>query len=130
MYPSSYIKDLNQKTHGHHTWQTWPCVHVATWSQVTNKKRLSLLPRGLWLTKLTRWRFLVKGHHPCSLLMLWSREQVITKQMENVLSQLPRDLWLPTLTECWVLMPAYHLSSYITCWSRGHIKSHDKWKLL
>ena len=39
MYPSSYIKDLNQKTHGHHTWQTWPCVHVATWSQVTNKKR-------------------------------------------------------------------------------------------
>ena len=25
--------------YGHHTWQTWPSGHVATWGHVTNKKR-------------------------------------------------------------------------------------------
>ena len=46
--------------HGHHTWQTelswgmtpskvtWPCVHVTTWSHVTNKKRyISTSPRAM-----------------------------------------------------------------------------------
>ena len=134
MYPSSYIKDKNrsylhfQKTYGHHTWQTWPFGHVASWSHVTNKKRYISASTSLWLRKLTRWMFIVKGHHPLSLLMLWSRDQVITWQMENVISQLLRDLWLPKLTEWWVLMRAYYLPSLITCWSRGHIRSHDKWK--
>ena len=80
--------------------------------------------------KLDRWRFIVKGHHPLSLLTLWSRDQVITWQMENVIAQLPRDLCLPNLTKWWVLMRAYYPSSHITCWSRGHITSHDKWKML
>ena len=102
---------------------TW--AHKVTW---LIKSDMSPCLRGLWLPKLTRWMFIVKGHHPLSLLMLWSRDQIITWQMENVISQLPRDLWLPNLTEWWVLMRAYYLSSLITCWSRGHIRSHDKWK--
>ena len=77
---------------------------------------------------MTGWRFIVRSHHPLSLLMLWSRDQVITWRMENVLFQLPRDLWLPNVTEWWVLMRACYLASHITCWSCGHIRSHDKWK--
>ena len=83
---------------------TWP--HEVTW---LIKNDISPLPRGLWLAKLTRRRFIVKGHHPLSLLMLWSRDQVITWQMENVISQLPRDLWLPNLTEWWVLMWSHNM---------------------
>ena len=104
---------------------TWP--YEATW---IIKSDISPSLRGLWLPKLTRWMFIVKGHHPLSLLMLWSRDQIITWQMENVISQLPRDLWLPNLTEWWVLVRAYYPSSHITCWSRDHIRSHGKWKML
>ena len=43
---------------------TWP--HEVTW---LIKNDISSLPRGLWLAKLTRWRFIVKGHHPFSLLL-------------------------------------------------------------
>ena len=80
---------------------TWS--HEVTW---LIKNDISSCPRGLWQPKLTRSRFIVKGHHPLSLLMLWSGDQVITWQMENVISQLPRGLWLPNLTEWWVLMLA------------------------
>ena len=66
---------------------TWP--HEVTW---LIKNDISPLPRGLWLAKLTRWRFILKGHHPLSLLMFWSRDEVITWYMENVISQLNRGL--------------------------------------
>ena len=99
---------------------TW--LHEVTW---LIKSDISPPLRGLWLRKFTRWMFIVNSHHPLSLLLLWSRDQVITWQMKNLISQLPRDLWL---TEWWVLMRAYYLSSLITSWSRGHIRSHDKWK--
>ena len=68
---------------------TWP--HEVTW---LIKSDISPCLPGLCLPKLTRWIFIVKGHHPFSLLMIWSRNQVITWQIENVISQLPRDLWL------------------------------------
>ena len=74
----------------------WP--HEVTW---LIKSDIYPSLRGLWLPKLTRWMFILKGHHPLSLLMFWSRYQVITWQMQNVISQLPRDLWLPNLT--WVM---------------------------
>ena len=136
MYPSSYIKDKNrsylhfQKTYGHHTWQTWLFGHVALWSHVNNKKRYISKSTRPMTAKIDKVGVYSKGHHPVSLLMLWSRDQVITWQMQNVISQLPRDLWLPNLKEWWVLMQAYYLSSLITCWLRGHIRSHDKWKML
>ena len=47
--------------------------HEVTW---LIKNDISPLPRGTWLPYLTRWRFTVKGHHPLSLLTLWSRDQV------------------------------------------------------
>ena len=89
---------------------TWP--HEVTW---LIKNDISSLTRGL-------------GRYPLSFLTLWSRNQVIPRQMENVISQFPRDLWLLNLTGWWVLMRACYPSSHITCWSRGHIRSHDKWK--
>ena len=133
MYPSSYIKDKNrsylhfQKTYGHHTWQTWPFGHVATWSHVNNKKRYIFTSTRAMTGKINKVEVYSKGP-PSIESSAWPHDQVITWQMENVISQLPRDLWLPNLTEWWVLMRAYYLSSLITCWSRGHIRSHDKWK--
>ena len=62
--------------------------------------------------------------------MLWSCDQVITWQMQNLISQLPRDLYLTNLTEWWVLMRGYYWSSHMSCWSCVHIRSHDKWKML
>ena len=56
---------------------------MVTWSHVTNKNNISPLPRGPWLLNLKRWRFIVKGHHPLSLLTLWSRDQVIMWQYEK-----------------------------------------------
>ena len=105
---------------------------MITWSDeviglIKNDK--SPLPRGPCLPNLTRWRFIVTGHHPLSLLTPWSRDQVITWQMKNVIFQLPWDLWLPHLTELWVLMRGYYPSSHSTCWPRGHRRSHDKWKM-
>ena len=102
---------------------TWS--HEVTW---LIKNDTSPLPRGPWLPNLTRWRFIVKGHHPLSLLTLWSRDQVITWQMKNVISQFPLDLWLPNFTEWLVLMWARYPSSHTTCSSRGHIRSHDEWE--
>ena len=60
--------------------QTWPYDHVVTWSHVTNKNDISKDHRRL--QKLTRWRFVVKGHHPLSFSTHWSRNQVITCLMQ------------------------------------------------
>ena len=104
---------------------TWP--HEVMW-QIKND--ISPLPRRLWLPNLERKRFIIKDHHPLSLLTLWTRDQVITWLIKNVIFLLPRELWLRNLTEWWVPMQAYYPQSYITCWSRGHIKSCNKWKTL
>ena len=83
----------------------------------------------LMTAKLDKVEVYSKEPPPLSLLTLWSRDQVITRQMKNVISQLSGDLWLQNLTEWWVLMHAYYPSSHSTYWSRGHIRSHDKWKM-
>ena len=60
--------------------------------------------------KLDKVEVYSKG--PLSLVMLWSRYQVITWQMKNVISLLRQDLWPPNLTEWWVLMWTYYPSSH------------------
>ena len=53
------------------------------------KNDISLLPQGLCLPDLTRWRFIVKDNHSWSLLKFWSCDQVIKWLTKNVISQLP-----------------------------------------
>ena len=53
------------------------------------KNNISLLPQGLCLPNLTRWRFIEKVNHSWSLLKFWSCDEVIKLLTKNVISQLP-----------------------------------------
>ena len=81
------------------------------------KNDLSLLPQGLCLPNLTRWRFIVKDNHSWSL---WSFDHVIKLSSDwQKMLYLNFHLWLPNLTELWVLMWAYYhqVKNLLITWS-------------
>ena len=89
-------------------------------------KIISLLAQDLKPQYLAGWWVKMKDHQQQIHVNLWSRNQMITWEMKNVIFSLPRGLRLPNVTGRHLLMKECCSQSHVTRWSSGHIRSHDK----